>query len=47
MSYFDKCNNCMCSFNNRHYTWAICLKCHKSINKREYIQRKRNNGELL
>lgn len=46
MSYSNFCENCGKSFNEIHYTWFICLKCHKKIDKKEYQNRLRFNEEL-
>jgi len=44
--YADQCEECGKSFNDRHYTWFVCLNCHEGIDKNEHDERILSNEEL-
>ena len=31
--YSDYCEECRKQFKTRHYSWFVCLKCHKKISR--------------
>ena len=33
MSYADNCDRCGMRFKDRHYTWFVCLDCHRKLKK--------------
>jgi len=46
--YADRCEECRERFQKRHYSWFVCLKCHKSLaeNPEEYINRIKNCEDI-
>jgi methionyl-tRNA synthetase len=44
--YADQCEECSKSFKDRHYTWFVCVTCHKDIDKKEHDERILSNEEL-
>ena len=52
MSCCDDCEVCGKQFKERHYTWFVCLDCHKKIDDppdmpiQEYYDRLANKEEL-
>lgn len=49
MSYSDYCSVCDKKFTVRHYSWFICMKCHKNnphIDEYDYEERLKNKEEL-
>lgn len=44
--YSDSCEQCNKQFKTRHYSWFVCLKCHKNISLEEFKTRIECKEEL-
>ena len=44
--YCDSCEQCGKQFKTRHYTWFVCLDCHRKIALEEYNTRIGYDEEL-
>ena len=44
--YCDSCEQCGKQFKTRHYTWFVCLDCHRKITLEEYNTRIGHDEEL-